>query len=100
MSEPAGFRSHCSLVLVWLAGRLFRSHATPYPPGPRGLPILGNAVEIPPERNWLKFAEWAKDYGMLYISQRSVITSSSSAPRRLSTSCSLNAAQITLIGRS
>ncbi|KAH9925313.1 cytochrome P450 [Fomitopsis serialis] len=33
------------------------------PPGPRGIPLLGNALQLPKERNWLTFAEWAKTYG-------------------------------------
>ena len=36
---------------------------TPTPPGPRGIPILGNALQIPSEYNWLTFTLWAKEYG-------------------------------------
>ncbi|EPT01646.1 hypothetical protein FOMPIDRAFT_124761 [Fomitopsis schrenkii] len=35
----------------------------PAPPGPRGLPIIGNALQLPREHAWLAFAEWAKVYG-------------------------------------
>ncbi|KAI0736491.1 cytochrome P450 [Fomitopsis betulina] len=35
----------------------------PIPPGPRGLPVLGNALQIPREQSWLQFTEWAKRYG-------------------------------------
>ncbi|KAH9925317.1 cytochrome P450 [Fomitopsis serialis] len=35
----------------------------PLPPGPRGIPLLGNALQIPTDRSWLAFAEWAKIYG-------------------------------------
>ncbi|KAF8660482.1 hypothetical protein AX16_001608 [Volvariella volvacea WC 439] len=39
------------------------------PPGPRGLPFVGNVLDFPKEKPWLKFAEWAKQYGdMTYIS--------------------------------
>ncbi|KAF9493200.1 cytochrome P450 [Pleurotus eryngii] len=37
------------------------------PPGPRGLPIFGNALQIPKEKQWLKFAEWCKRYGRIVI---------------------------------
>ena len=36
----------------------------PTPPGPRGLPVLGNALEIPNEHTWLTFTRWAKKYGL------------------------------------
>lgn len=36
----------------------------PYPPGPKGIPILGNALQLPPLKIWATFAEWAKVYGM------------------------------------
>ena len=35
----------------------------PTPPGPRGLPILGNALQISNEYTWLTFTRWAKEYG-------------------------------------
>ncbi|KAJ3733959.1 cytochrome P450 [Lentinula guzmanii] len=28
------------------------------PPGPKPLPIIGNVLEIPTERSWIKYAEW------------------------------------------
>ena len=33
------------------------------PPGPPPLPIIGNAFRMPKELPWLKYAEWAKQYG-------------------------------------
>ncbi|KAJ3558744.1 hypothetical protein NM688_g740 [Phlebia brevispora] len=36
------------------------------PPGPRGIPILGNMLQIPQEVAFRKFAEWAKIYGPVY----------------------------------
>ncbi|KAJ7885199.1 cytochrome P450 [Mycena olivaceomarginata] len=34
-----------------------------HPPGPRGLPFLGNTLQIPRDRQWLKWAEWKAQYG-------------------------------------
>ncbi|EAU87092.1 OrdA protein [Coprinopsis cinerea okayama7 len=35
------------------------------PPGPRGLPVVGNVLDMPKEKEWLTFAEWGKKYGGL-----------------------------------
>jgi len=32
------------------------------PPGPRGLPFLGNVFQIP-RFQWLKYMEWQKEFG-------------------------------------
>ena len=37
-----------------------------FPPGPPTLPILGNMHLVPQERPYLKFTEWAKQYGGIY----------------------------------
>ncbi|KAG9084302.1 hypothetical protein FS749_005327 [Ceratobasidium sp. UAMH 11750] len=58
------------VVLAWGAISAFfyswyyARHSVPLPPGPKGLPLLGNALDL---RNtsafWLKFAEYADQYG-------------------------------------
>jgi Cytochrome P450 len=35
-------------------------------PGPRGLPLVGNTLQVPPTRAEKKFFEWAQEYGELY----------------------------------
>ncbi|KAF8891878.1 cytochrome P450 [Infundibulicybe gibba] len=39
------------------------SRRPPLPPGPKGLPLLGNIRDIPSSRQWLAYTEWAKVYG-------------------------------------
>ncbi|THU85807.1 cytochrome P450 [Dendrothele bispora CBS 962.96] len=34
-------------------------------PGPKGLPLLGNLLQVPRTRAWLKFTEWREQYGDL-----------------------------------
>lgn len=51
---------------------LFRRNRRPliYPPGPKGVPILGNLFDIPIEKHWDKFTEWGETFGdvvFLYI---------------------------------
>jgi len=42
-------------------------HSAALPPGPPPLPIVGNAFHMPKEQPWLKYAEWAKQYGVTYL---------------------------------
>ncbi|KAI9441764.1 cytochrome P450 [Lactarius indigo] len=55
-----------SLVGV-LALRAFWDHrrrrGTPYPPGPRPLPLIGNVFDIPQDYSWLAYTEFSKKYG-------------------------------------
>ena len=47
------------LAWVWLSRR---NHAIPLPPGPKGLPFVGNITDLPPQgmpeyQHWLKHKE-------------------------------------------
>ncbi|KAK0473645.1 cytochrome P450 [Armillaria novae-zelandiae] len=40
----------------------------PLPPGPKGLPLLGNLLDLPPDYSWLTYAKWRSTYGdVIYL---------------------------------
>ncbi|KAH8112981.1 cytochrome P450 [Phellopilus nigrolimitatus] len=57
----------CALKYLQLWFSLYkRRTATPkYPPGPKGLPLVGNYFEMPPDKEWEKAKEWGEQYGSL-----------------------------------
>ncbi|KAJ3754463.1 cytochrome P450 [Lentinula raphanica] len=42
---------------------LYNRRKLPLPPGPKRLPIVGNALDYPTVHPWIKYAEWSRDYG-------------------------------------
>ena len=54
----------CYLALTIFSG-FWRSKTRKlnYPPGPKPLPFLGNALDVPQSSSWYKFTEWQKLYG-------------------------------------
>lgn len=55
-------------VAVALFGILFiwsrrRNVKLPYPPGPKGLPLIGNLFDVPKQHEWLTYAKWSRDFG-------------------------------------
>jgi hypothetical protein len=39
-------------------------NALPLPPGPRGLPLLRNLLDIPKQFPWEVYAQWGRKLGM------------------------------------
>jgi cytochrome P450 len=89
-SSAAVFLS--SAVIILLLGGLvcgFTSHRAhpPFPPGPRGIPILGNVRDIPLQRESQTYYQWAKEYGPIVsvhiLGQRIVLLNTSDLSREL-----------------
>ena len=49
--------------VLWLLLRRDSTRTSSLPPGPKGLPIIGNALEIPSSMPWKTFRDWAATYG-------------------------------------
>ncbi|TFK73143.1 cytochrome P450 [Pluteus cervinus] len=54
-------------VTAFLYRRIKPGHL-PYPPGPKGLPVVGMMLSFPQDQPWIKFKEWSKEYGSDIIS--------------------------------
>ncbi|KAF9235569.1 cytochrome P450 [Melanogaster broomeanus] len=48
-----------------------RKHSSPYPfpPGPPGIPLVGNVIGVNKDAPWQTYSEWAKTYGDLIYTQ-------------------------------
>ncbi|KAH7923427.1 cytochrome P450, partial [Leucogyrophana mollusca] len=55
-----------TLLLVWCRSVWRRTNPSglPLPPGPRGLPLLGNVLDIDLARPWLTYNVWAEKYAL------------------------------------
>ncbi|RDB21787.1 hypothetical protein Hypma_010853 [Hypsizygus marmoreus] len=58
-----------SLLVILAFVVLVRSrNKVRHPPGPSGLPIVGNALQIPKDKQWLVWDQWKRLYGdVIYI---------------------------------
>lgn len=45
-----------------------KRHQSRLPPGPKGVPFLGNIYDVPAKEQWLTYARWSKEYGERYVS--------------------------------
>ncbi|PPQ70818.1 hypothetical protein CVT24_001035 [Panaeolus cyanescens] len=52
-----------ALTTVVFYSLVSRSSRSKLPPGPKRLPIIGNAHQIPQKSGWLVFSDWSKKYG-------------------------------------
>lgn len=79
------------LAFIILLNRLFAFYSNksslPLPPGPRRLPLIGNAHQAPQSHGWFDYYAWSKAYGpVMYLNmagQSLVILSSTKAAHDL-----------------
>jgi hypothetical protein len=50
-------------AVLWGIHSATRKKQETNPPGPKPLPLIGNVLNFPVNRQWVTFAEWKKQYG-------------------------------------
>lgn len=71
LSLPSLFTRADVCIFVIAATALFiiylkQRNEEPYPPGPKGLPIIGNILDIPEKKPWVAYRDWSRKMGRLF----------------------------------
>ncbi|KZT28780.1 cytochrome P450 [Neolentinus lepideus HHB14362 ss-1] len=65
-SKITGLDAILALLALFLVRRLTsRRLPAPYPPGPKGLPLVGNVLDMPTKHPWKTIADWGELYGRI-----------------------------------
>lgn len=62
---PLALQAFSAFVTLYVLLRLkawHRRKGLPFPPGPRGLPLVGNIRDIPPMPTWVTYRQWSNVY--------------------------------------
>lgn len=51
----------CLILVAGIAARFYAGRK-PYPPGPVGWPLIGNALQLPERMPWRTYLQWSRDY--------------------------------------
>lgn len=62
-SSPYVYTVAAALFALVLLRVNSRRRRLPYPPGPKGLPVIGNIRDISAGYEWLTYAKWGQEYG-------------------------------------
>ncbi|RDB29742.1 hypothetical protein Hypma_013817 [Hypsizygus marmoreus] len=62
-ASPLTYVVAAAAGVVLLQWCLKPKQSTPLPPGPKGLPIIGNVSDMPSKREWITYAEWGRKWG-------------------------------------
>lgn len=61
-----------SVSLLWAFSKLSsrrkrNARGLPLPPGPKGLPLVGNLFQLPQKEPWVEYDRLSKRYGVFYL---------------------------------
>ena len=62
-SHPLLCLATAAIVCVAITRLARRIARLPLPPGPRGLPVIGNLLDVPPTNAWKAFSTWSEKWG-------------------------------------
>jgi hypothetical protein len=57
------FAASLLLFAIYVLLRRKRRHPFPFPPGPKGLPLIGNLRDLPSKYQWLTYEKWGREIG-------------------------------------
>lgn len=58
------FEGAIALLVLFILHNHYRRKTLQLPPGPKGLPLIGNVLDMPVERAWETFTKWGEKYGV------------------------------------
>ncbi|KAJ7479887.1 cytochrome P450 [Mycena latifolia] len=56
----------CGILALWIAYGFLHPKRR-YPPGPTGIPLIGNLFQLPKSKPWIHYAHWARVFGQLSL---------------------------------
>jgi hypothetical protein len=56
-----------ALALFLVKQLLPKRRSAPLPPGPKGLPLVGNMFDMPKSHDWVTHKKWGEQYGKSYL---------------------------------
>ncbi|KAL4912433.1 cytochrome P450 [Aspergillus aurantiobrunneus] len=74
LQEPVAFTAACGVGLLLVVCYRYYAFRRRLPPGPRGLPLVGNLLQMPKSHPWLTHTELHKKYGPIFSMQYGLST--------------------------